>query len=118
MLHIIPLRQPSCLEIGPDTSGQKFSPDPPLAPPRPTPRVRPPPRDPLLHSCRHGYPAEHVLMELGEAFHEPILVDGIKVRLSFSAGLALCPEDGSEAAQLWRSAETALSKARAAPPPS
>jgi diguanylate cyclase (GGDEF)-like protein/PAS domain S-box-containing protein len=68
----------------------------------------------VLTGLKSGYPAEHVLLDLGETFHEPILVDGTKVRLSFSAGLALCPEDGSEAAQLWRSAETALSKARAA----
>jgi diguanylate cyclase (GGDEF)-like protein/PAS domain S-box-containing protein len=68
----------------------------------------------VLTGLKSGYPAEHVLLELGEMFREPILVDGTKVRLSFSAGLALSPEDGSEAAHLWRSAETALSKARAA----
>jgi len=68
----------------------------------------------VLTGLKSGFPAEHVLLELGEIFREPILAGETKVRLSFSAGLALCPEDGDEVAELWRSAETALSKARAA----
>lgn len=68
----------------------------------------------VLTGLRSGFPAEHVILELRERFREPLAVDGTKVRLSFSAGLALCPGDGTELADLWRSAETALSKARAA----
>ncbi|HEY2467180.1 MAG TPA: bifunctional diguanylate cyclase/phosphodiesterase [Terracidiphilus sp.] len=68
----------------------------------------------VLTGLRSGFPAEHVLMELGETFREPVVVSGTKVRLSFSAGLALCPDDGIEIALLWRSAESALSRARLA----
>lgn len=68
----------------------------------------------VLTGLRSGFPAEHVLMGLGKTFREPLVVGETKVRLSFSAGLALYPDDGAEAAQLWRSAESALSKARAA----
>lgn len=68
----------------------------------------------VLTGLRSGFPAEHVLMELGEIFREPLLVDETKVRLSFSAGLALCPDDGMDVSLLWRSAESALSRARAA----
>src|ERR1700739_140086 len=68
----------------------------------------------VLTGLKSGFPAEHVLLQLGETFREPIVVDETKVRLGFSAGLALCPEDGIELAKLWRSAESALSRARAA----
>jgi diguanylate cyclase (GGDEF)-like protein/PAS domain S-box-containing protein len=68
----------------------------------------------VLTGLKSGFPAEHVLLKLGETFREPIVVGEIKVRLGFSAGLALCPEDGIELAELWRSAESALSRARAA----
>lgn len=68
----------------------------------------------VLTGLKSGFPAEHTLMKLGEIFREPIVVSGTKVRLSFSAGLALFPDDGAELEQLWRSAESALSEARAA----
>jgi len=68
----------------------------------------------VLTGIRSGFPAEHVLMQLEETFREPVVTEGTKVRLSFSAGLALCPEDGVEFTPLWRCAEGALSKARAA----
>jgi len=68
----------------------------------------------VLTGLRSGFPAEHVLMQLEETFREPVVADGMKVRLSFSAGLALCPEDGIEFAPLWRCVEGALSRARAA----
>lgn len=68
----------------------------------------------VLTGLRSGFPAERVLNELGEMFREPLVAHETKVRLSFSAGLALCPDDGIEAARLWRGAESALSRARAA----
>jgi diguanylate cyclase (GGDEF)-like protein/PAS domain S-box-containing protein len=67
----------------------------------------------VLTGLRSGFPAEHLLRELGEKFREPLLVGGTKVRLSFSAGLSLFPDDGVEVSPLWRSAESALSRARA-----
>jgi diguanylate cyclase (GGDEF)-like protein/PAS domain S-box-containing protein len=68
----------------------------------------------VLTGLKSAWPAEHVLAELMEAFRQPLVVDGTKVRLSVSAGLALCPDDGVAIVQLWRSAETALSRARTA----
>lgn len=67
----------------------------------------------LLTELRSGFQAESLLLELREVFRQPLQVGETKVRLSFSAGLALCPDDGVGAAPLWRSAESALSRARA-----
>jgi diguanylate cyclase (GGDEF)-like protein/PAS domain S-box-containing protein len=68
----------------------------------------------VLTGLKSGFPAEHLLLSLVETFRDPLVVDGTRIRLSFSAGLALYPDDGNEAAPLWRNAESALSKARAA----
>jgi diguanylate cyclase (GGDEF)-like protein/PAS domain S-box-containing protein len=68
----------------------------------------------VLTGMKSGYPAEQLLMDLVETFRKSLLAGGTKVRLSFSAGLALCPDDGIQVAPLWRRAETALSAARAA----
>lgn len=68
----------------------------------------------VLNGLRSGLPAEHVLSELIGAFRDPVVVGETKVRLSVSAGLALFPDDGTDVASLWRSAESALSRSRAA----
>ena len=68
----------------------------------------------VISGIKSGYPAEQVLMDMRETFREPVVAGGTKVRLSFSAGLALCPDDGFEVAPLWRRAESALAGARAA----
>lgn len=68
----------------------------------------------VLTGIKSGFSAEHVLSQLRESFHDPLMVCGTRVRLSFSAGVALYPDDGREAAELWRRAESALSRARAA----
>lgn len=68
----------------------------------------------VLTGARSGFAAENVLLELREDFREPVVVSGTKVRLSFSAGLALCPDDGIAASSLWRSAESALQQAQGA----
>src|SRR6185437_14036953 len=68
----------------------------------------------VLTGLKSGFPAEHLLLSLVETFRDPLVVDGTRIRLSFSAGLALYPDDGNEAAPLWCNAESALSKARAA----
>lgn len=66
----------------------------------------------VLTGIRSGFQAESVLLDLQQAFREPIVVGEARVRLSFSAGLALCPDDGIAIAPLWRSAENALARAR------
>lgn len=68
----------------------------------------------VLTGLRSGLPVEHVLSEVMEAFSEPVAVGETKVRLSISAGLALYPDDGDKIGPLWRSAESALARAREA----
>ena len=68
----------------------------------------------VLTGIRSGFQAESVLLDLRETFRKPVVVGEAPVRLSFSAGLALCPDDGIASAPLWRSAENALARARAA----
>jgi len=68
----------------------------------------------VLTGLRSSWPAEVVLSELMEALREPLVVGRTKVRLSVSAGLAFCPDDGVAIMPMWRSAEGALSRARAA----
>jgi diguanylate cyclase (GGDEF)-like protein/PAS domain S-box-containing protein len=68
----------------------------------------------VITGLKSGWPAERALAELMEAFREPVVAGQTRVRLSVSAGLALCPEDGIAIGPLWRSAESALSSARAA----
>jgi diguanylate cyclase (GGDEF)-like protein/PAS domain S-box-containing protein len=68
----------------------------------------------VLTGLASSWPVEHVLSELMEAFREPVVVGQAKVRLSVSAGFALCPDDGVAITPLWRSAEGALSRSRAA----
>jgi diguanylate cyclase (GGDEF)-like protein/PAS domain S-box-containing protein len=68
----------------------------------------------VLTGLRSSWPAEVVLSELMEALREPLVVGRTKVRLSVSAGLAFCPDDGVAVMPMWRSAEGALSRARAA----
>jgi diguanylate cyclase (GGDEF)-like protein/PAS domain S-box-containing protein len=68
----------------------------------------------VLTGLTSSWTAEQVLSELMQAFREPVVVGQTKVRLSVSAGLALCPDDGVAITPLWRSAEGALLGARAA----
>jgi diguanylate cyclase (GGDEF)-like protein/PAS domain S-box-containing protein len=68
----------------------------------------------VLTGLKTGFQAESVLLELRETFREPVTVGEARVRLSFTAGLALCPDDGIAVGALWRSAENALSRARTA----
>jgi diguanylate cyclase (GGDEF)-like protein len=68
----------------------------------------------VLTELRSGFQIENLLLELRETFRVPLTVGEVKARLSFGAGIALCPDDGIAASPLWRSAESALSRAQAA----
>ena len=57
---------------------------------------------------------EQAASELREILAEPLLIQGYKVQLNFSMGLAVCPDDGNDAMALWRGAESALRQAQAA----
>lgn len=57
--------------------------------------------------------AELVISGLREAYSVPVDVNGELVQLSFSIGLAICPDDGVDPIQLWMGAEGALRRSQA-----
>ncbi|MGA2852072.1 MAG: bifunctional diguanylate cyclase/phosphodiesterase [Terracidiphilus sp.] len=67
----------------------------------------------VLSSIRNAVEAEQIANDLREAFSEPLEIQGYRIPLSLSMGLAICPDDGTEADALWRGAEGALRKAQA-----
>jgi diguanylate cyclase (GGDEF)-like protein/PAS domain S-box-containing protein len=58
--------------------------------------------------------AEKLAVGLRQLFEKPLLIQGYKIQVSFNMGLAICPEDGTDAIALWRGAERALRQAQIA----
>lgn len=58
-------------------------------------------------------PVQQRLHEFEAMFSEPLVVQGYKVQLSFSIGLAIGPGDGMDHMALWRGAESARRRAKA-----
>ncbi len=57
----------------------------------------------------------HWLLErLGEAFGQPVLIDGVELRVTMKAGIAVFPTDGESTEVLYANAETALNHAKQA----
>ncbi|TAK79978.1 MAG: EAL domain-containing protein [Betaproteobacteria bacterium] len=57
----------------------------------------------------------HWLLErLGEAFGQPVLIDGVELRVTMKAGIAVFPTDGESTETLYANAETALNHAKQA----
>ncbi len=56
--------------------------------------------------------AERVAGDLLFALSAPHMVDGAKIQLSASIGIALFPDDGDDTAQLWSMADTAMYRAK------
>lgn len=56
--------------------------------------------------------AERVAGDLLFSLNAPHTVDGAKIQLSASIGIAVFPDDGDEAAQLWSMADTAMYRAK------
>lgn len=52
--------------------------------------------------------------EVRSTFSQPQLIEGYRVQLSVSMGVATCPQHGSDAPTLWRRAESAQRQSRAA----
>ena len=70
----------------------------------------------VLDGHRHAAGiAQEVERILAHTFGVPIVVEGQQLRLSAKAGIALSPADGGDAATLFRNAEAACERARAAP---
>ena len=62
-------------------------------------------------------PAETVpalLDEIAEAFSRPMLIDGVELRVTLKAGVAVFPNDGTSTETLCANAETALNHAKQA----
>ncbi|HEX2199267.1 MAG TPA: EAL domain-containing protein [Burkholderiales bacterium] len=55
----------------------------------------------------------HWLIErLGEAFSRPVVIDGVELRVTMKAGIAVFPTDGESTETLCANAETALNQAK------
>ncbi len=66
----------------------------------------------VLTGVRNAAAAEQIAAELRERFREPVFIHGYNIELSFSMGLAICPDDGTDAIALWRGAESVLRRAQ------
>jgi diguanylate cyclase (GGDEF)-like protein/PAS domain S-box-containing protein len=66
----------------------------------------------VLTGIKSAAMVEQAVSELREILAQPLLIEGYKVQLGFSMGLAVCPDDGSAATALWRGAERALRQAQ------
>jgi diguanylate cyclase (GGDEF)-like protein/PAS domain S-box-containing protein len=56
--------------------------------------------------------AELVVAELLTGIRQPFAVDGYNLEISASIGIAIYPDDGTDSQALWRSADTAMYKAK------
>jgi len=68
----------------------------------------------VLTGVKSEASVEQAAIELRELLTKPLLIEGYKVQLAFSMGLAVCPDDGTDATALWRGAESALRQAQSA----
>ncbi len=61
----------------------------------------------------HAGDTVHWLLErLGEAFARPVVIDGVELRVTMKAGIAVFPTDGQSTEALCANAETALNRAK------
>jgi len=57
----------------------------------------------------------HWLLDgLGQAFAQPVIIDGVELRVTMKAGIAVFPTDGESTETLCANAETALNRAKQA----
>ena len=56
--------------------------------------------------------AELVVAELLTGIRQPFAVDGYNLEISASIGIAIYPDDGTDSQALWRSADTAMYRAK------
>jgi diguanylate cyclase (GGDEF)-like protein len=61
---------------------------------------------------RPGDTTHEVIERIDKAFAEPIVIDGMELRVLMKAGIAVFPADGESTESLCGNAETALSKAK------
>ena len=68
----------------------------------------------LLHEVVSQQAAEHVANEILASLRVPLETSGFTLELSGSIGIALFPQDGHDAATLWRNADAAMYRAKRA----
>jgi diguanylate cyclase (GGDEF)-like protein/PAS domain S-box-containing protein len=68
----------------------------------------------VLTGLKSSFTAEQTVSELMELFAQPLIVQGYKIQLGVSIGVAIGPDDGSDPVALWRGAESARNQAKAA----
>ena len=68
----------------------------------------------LLESLAEGHDAALVADKILDALQRPALVRDHEIQISCSIGIAICPADGTSAADLLRAADMAMCKAKAA----
>jgi diguanylate cyclase (GGDEF)-like protein/PAS domain S-box-containing protein len=68
----------------------------------------------LLHEVVSPQAAEYVAAEILAALRIPIQANGFTLELSGSIGIAIFPQDGQDAATLWRNADSAMYRAKRA----
>src|SRR5208283_3311913 len=66
----------------------------------------------LLSGLTTPADAELVVAELLSGIRQPFAVEGYNLELSASIGIAIYPDDGTDSQALWRSAETAMYRAK------
>ncbi|RUO50620.1 GGDEF domain-containing response regulator [Pseudidiomarina aquimaris] len=68
----------------------------------------------MVESLEHANDARMLVNRLLEEFEQPFLLEGDKVRVSASIGVATYPECGSNAVELMKSADVAMYRAKGA----
>ncbi len=68
----------------------------------------------LLHEVVSQQAAEHVANEILASLRVPIECNGYTLEISGSIGIAIFPQDGQDAATLWRNADAAMYRAKRA----
>lgn len=68
----------------------------------------------LLHEVVSPQAAEYVAAEILASLRIPIQGDGYTLDMSGSIGIAIFPQDGQDAATLWRNADSAMYRAKRA----
>ena len=66
----------------------------------------------VMTGIKSAAAAEQVAVELRNVLTQRLQVNDYSIQLSLSMGLAVCPDDGTDADALWRSAESALLQAQ------
>ena len=68
----------------------------------------------VLTGLRNAATVEQRASELNALLQQPVVVQGYPIQLSFSIGLAICPDDGEDPLALWSGAEGVLRRSQQA----